>query len=177
MAKEKDNKKKKVAKSKEKETKKKSAAKTAKKREKKEVPLVLRADSMVDVMKDTILSDDEAPEDLKKLTKKELRYLLDLVNATIWKHVAAGGKVQFMPYITYCGTVRLPRKGRNPRTGEEIMIKGSRSFAIRQGKALKDLMNADQELVQRLIKEKMEERKAKEAAKAAKAKKKAKKSA
>lgn len=176
MAKEKDNKKKKVAKSKEKETKK-SAAKAAKKREKKEVPLVLRADSMVDVMKDTILSDDEAPEDLKKLTKKELRYLLDLVNATIWKHVAAGGKVQFMPYITYCGTVRLPRKGRNPRTGEEIMIKGSRSFAIRQGKALKDLMNADQELVQRLIKEKMEERKAKEAAKAAKAKKKAKKSA
>lgn len=176
MAKEKDSKKKKVAKSKEKETKK-TAAKAAKKREKKEVPLVLRADSMVDVMKDTILSDDEAPEDLKKLTKKELRYLLDLVNATIWKHVAAGGKVQFMPYITYYGAVRLPRKGRNPRTGEEIMIKGSRSFAIRQGKALKDLMNADQELVQRLIKEKMEERKAKEAAKAAKAKKKAKKSA
>lgn len=176
MAKEKDTKKKKVAKSKEKVTKK-SAAKAAKKREKKEVPLVLRADSMVDVMKDTILSDDEAPEDLKKLTKKELRYLLDLVNATVWKHVAAGGKVQFMPYITYYGTVRLPRKGRNPRTGEEIMIKGSRGFAVRQGKALKELMNADQELVQRLIKEKMEERKAKEAAKAAKAKKKAKKSA
>lgn len=156
--------------SKKKATKSKAKAEKATKKKKKtmkEVPAVLRADSMVDVMHISIDNDEEAPDKIKALPKKDLRYLLDLHNATIFGHVARGGKVQFMPYITYGLTVRLPRKGRNPRTGEELDIPGSLGFSARAGKGLKELVNSDKALVKRLLAEKAKDKAEREARKAA----------
>lgn len=162
-----------MAKKTKKATKSKVAKKTTtKKRTKKvlEVPTVLRANSMVDVMAHTIENDEGASEKVKSLPKKDLRYILDLVNATIFGHIANGGKVQFMPWVTYGTTVRTPRKGRNPQTGEEIMIKGSIGFSARAGKGLKELLNHDQEYVKRAVEAKLKEKAEKEKAKKAKKK-------
>lgn len=156
-----------------KKEKKVSAKKTQKpakaKREKKpfEIPAVVRYSDMVDIQSIQINEDAEAPERVKSLTKKDLRYLLDLHNSVIFGHVASGGKVQFMPLITYQNTVRLPRKGRNPKTGEPIDIAGSIGFSARAGKGLKELLNSNEVLKAKLLEEKKRDKAEKEAAKAA----------
>lgn len=144
--------------------------KKEKKAKKVEVPVVLRADSMVDVMHENIDLDKEASDKVKGLPKKDLRYILDMHNATIFGHIANGGKVQFMPFITYAATVRLPRKGRNPKTGDPIDIPGSLGFSARAGKQLKELLNSNKELVKKLIAEKAKMKAEREAKKEASAK-------
>jgi nucleoid DNA-binding protein len=94
--------------------------------------------------------------------------LEELFNASILGHLENGGKVQFMPFYTLSPKARMPRKGRNPRTGDEIQIKGSRYVSFRQGKGLKELMNADQIKVKKLVEETKAERAEKEANKSKK---------
>lgn len=145
--------------------------KATKKKEKKpfEIPAIVRYADMVDIESLQISEDEQAPERVKSLTKKDLRYMLDLHNSIVFGHVAAGGKVQFMPLITYQNTVRLPRKGRNPKTGEAIDIAGSIGFSARAGKGLKTLLNANETLKAKLIADKTKEKAEKEAKKAARA--------
>lgn len=146
--------------------------KTSKKKKKDlEVPLVLRTKSMVDVMAHTIENDENASEKVKGLPKKDLRYVLDVIQAITFGHIARGGKVQFMPYVTYESTVRLPRKGRNPQTGEEIQIPGQIAFRARAGKGLKEILNADAKYVEQRVKERQAEKEEEEARKAARSKK------
>ena len=50
----------------------------------------------------------------------------------------AGDKVQLVGFGTFDVKERAERKGRNPRTKEEITIAASRLPAFKAGKALKD---------------------------------------
>lgn len=115
------------------------------------VSTTLRADSASQLLHYSIQTGEDASDKLKSLPKKDLKFLVDLFNMTILGHLENGGKVQFMPFYTLGVKARLPRKGRNPRTGEDIQIKGSRYVSFRQGKGLKELMNADQVKVKRAV--------------------------
>lgn len=51
-------------------------------------------------------------------------------------------KVQLVGFGTFEVKDRAARKGRNPKTGEEITIPASKNPSFKAGKALKDAVNA-----------------------------------
>ena len=53
-----------------------------------------------------------------------------------------GDKVQVLGFGTFENRTRAPRKGRNPRTGEEIEIKASKLPSFKAGKTLKEAVNS-----------------------------------
>ena len=57
---------------------------------------------------------------------------------SVTKSVKKGDKVTLVGFGTFSQTKRKARKGRNPRTGEAIKIKASKSPKFSAGKAFKD---------------------------------------
>ena len=52
-----------------------------------------------------------------------------------------GEKVQIVGFGTFEVSERAAREGRNPQTGETIMIAASKTPKFKAGKALKDMVN------------------------------------
>lgn len=69
----------------------------------------------------------------KASAEKALNGFIAAVTETLKK----GGKVSLVGFGTFEVVKRAARKGRNPRTGEEIKIKASKAPKFRPGKALK----------------------------------------
>ncbi len=59
----------------------------------------------------------------------------------ISKSIKKGSKVTLVGFGTFSLTKRKARMGRNPRTGEAINIKASKSPKFTPGKAFKDSVN------------------------------------
>jgi DNA-binding protein HU-beta len=64
-------------------------------------------------------------------------YLFD----SIVEEVAAGNKVQLVGFGSFEPRTRSARKGRNPRTGEEIDIPASTTVGFSAGKTFKDAVS------------------------------------
>lgn len=82
--------------------------------------------------------------DATTLSKKEVVAVLDCLTQVIEKHVKSGGPGVFvMPGLMKISVVKKParpaRKGVNPFTGEEIMIKARPAYKAVKIKALKKL--------------------------------------
>ena len=60
---------------------------------------------------------------------------------TIKNALIEGEKVQVLGFGTFENRTRAPRKGRNPRTGEEIEIQASNLPSFKAGKTLKEAVN------------------------------------
>lgn len=60
---------------------------------------------------------------------------------SIKKALVAGDKVQIIGFGTFENRTRSARKGRNPRTGEEIDIGPSKLPSFKAGKGLKEAVN------------------------------------
>jgi len=71
-------------------------------------------------------------------TAKAAKATLDNVIATITASLKKNQKVQLTGFGTLVVTKRAARMGRNPRTGEKVRIKASKSVRFRAGKTLKD---------------------------------------
>ena len=71
-------------------------------------------------------------------TEKALKAFID----TVTDELKNGGKVQLVGFGTFEVAERAARKGRNPKTGEEIQIPASKSPKFKFGKAFKDTVNA-----------------------------------
>lgn len=67
--------------------------------------------------------------------------VIDAVFQAIFDELAAGGEVKILGFGTFRVTERPARRGRNPRTGEEITLPASRHVHFAQGKALKTAVN------------------------------------
>ena len=75
------------------------------------------------------------------LTKAEAKRAIELVFGTIegaLKTVKAGGKLQIGTFGTFTITRRGARMARNPKTGEAIKVKASRSLRFKPSGQLKD---------------------------------------
>jgi DNA-binding protein HU-beta len=59
----------------------------------------------------------------------------------IAEQLTRGERVQIAGFGNFETRQRAPRRGRDPRTGQEIAIEGSVAPAFRPGKALKELVN------------------------------------
>jgi len=80
--------------------------------------------------------------DKSGLGKKEAEKAVLAVFETIAGALKEGDKVQVIGFGTFEVKERAERKGRNPRTKEEITIPASKNPVFKAGKALKDSVNA-----------------------------------
>lgn len=72
------------------------------------------------------------------LTKKDAEKAVNAVFAAIEEALARGEKVQLVGFGTFEVRDRKERTGRNPQTGEEIVIPAAKVPAFKAGKSLKE---------------------------------------
>ena len=75
------------------------------------------------------------------LTKKDTEAALKAFTKVVSEELTKGSNVSLVGFGTFDVGTRAARKGRNPKTGEEIEIKASKSPKFKAGKALRDLVN------------------------------------
>ena len=75
------------------------------------------------------------------LTQNEAERALDAFLETLGNALRDGEKVQLLGYGTFEVRERAERTGRNPQTGEEMVIPATRVPAFKPGKILKDLVD------------------------------------
>jgi len=96
----------------------------------------------------TVVETVRKPEFISKiaeksgLTKADSEAALAAILETISEEVAAGKKISMVGFGTFKLTERAARLGRNPKTGEEIQIKASKSPKFTAGKAFKEQCNS-----------------------------------
>ena len=75
------------------------------------------------------------------LTKKDSEAAVKAFVEAVSKALSKGDDVQLVGFGTFSVGKRAARTGRNPKTGETIKIKASKSPKFKPGKALKDKEN------------------------------------
>lgn len=73
-----------------------------------------------------------------QMTKKETETLLKAFLETVVEYLKKGSKVQLVPYGSWEVRHRSSRKGRNPRTGQEINIPARKVPVFKVGKRMKE---------------------------------------
>ena len=73
----------------------------------------------------------------KDISKAASERALDAVLNAIKKGVQSGGEVQLVGFGTFRVSKRAARMGRNPKTGEQIQIKASKTVRFSAGQGLK----------------------------------------
>ncbi|SFH65093.1 DNA-binding protein HU-beta [Priestia megaterium] len=75
-----------------------------------------------------------------ELTKQDSRKAVDALFETISNTLANEEKIQLIGFGTFEVRERAARTGRNPQTGEEMMIPASKVPAFKPGKELKEAL-------------------------------------
>ncbi len=75
------------------------------------------------------------------VSKSNAATMVDTVFSGITNCLKQGESVTLVGFGTFSVSERAARTGRNPRTGEAITIRASRSPKFKAGKALKDALN------------------------------------
>ena len=96
---------------------------------KEEVETFRKADFISEISEKTGLS--------KKASEEALKAVLE----TLQEQVGAGKRVNLPGFGTFTLRSRAARKGRNPRTGEDLQIAASKSPGFSAAKAWKDAIN------------------------------------
>lgn len=83
-----------------------------------------------------VLGMDGVPE----LSKKEATGLVEAVFGAVSKAISDEGRFSYPGFGTFAVKKRAERKGRNPRTGEEITIAESSTVSFKPAPAFKDTL-------------------------------------
>ena len=75
------------------------------------------------------------------LTKADATRALDAAMSGIVEGLKSEGKVTLTGFCTFATQHKDARKGRNPRTGEEVTIPARTAVTINAGAKLKDALN------------------------------------
>ena len=76
-----------------------------------------------------------------QLSKKDAEAALKAFIDVVSEEMKKGEKVQLVGFGTFEVSERAAREGRNPDTGESMVIKASNAPKFKAGKGLKDLVN------------------------------------
>ena len=76
------------------------------------------------------------------LSKKDAEAAVKAFTDVVAEALKAGDKIQLVGFGTFEVSERAAREGRNPRTGETMVIEAFKTPKFKAGKALKDLVNA-----------------------------------
>ena len=77
-----------------------------------------------------------------ELSKKDAEKALKAFTEVVAEELAKGEKIQLVGFGTFEVSERPERMGRNPQTGDVMIIAASKTPKFKAGKALKDLVNA-----------------------------------
>ncbi len=72
------------------------------------------------------------------LTKRQTSEVVDLLLNEIREALAKGDKVQLIPFGSFVVRERKKREGRNPKTGDKLLIPARKVPAFTAGKSLRD---------------------------------------
>lgn len=75
------------------------------------------------------------------LAKKDNEKVLNALVEAITEQLQNGDKISLVGFGTFEVKERAERKGRNPKTMEELIIPASKAPTFKAGKALKDAVN------------------------------------
>lgn len=73
-----------------------------------------------------------------ELSKRQVGEIIDLLLDEITGALQSGDKVQLIPFGSFVVRQRKRREGRNPKTGEKLIIAARKVPAFHAGKALRD---------------------------------------
>ncbi len=71
------------------------------------------------------------------MSRAKSQKALNALTESVSEELSRGGKVGLVGFGTFSVVQRAARKGRNPRTGEEILIDPGKSPKFKPGKGLK----------------------------------------
>ncbi len=83
----------------------------------------------------------DAMAEFADLSKADAGRALEGFIGSVTAALNRGDSVALVGFGTFSVKERAERKGRNPQTGEEIMIKAAKNPAFKAGKTLKDAVN------------------------------------
>ena len=76
-----------------------------------------------------------------KSSKKDATEVVDAIFEIIKGRLEGGEKVKLSGFGNFVVNQKRPRKGRNPQTGEEIVISGRRVLSFKASQVLKKTIN------------------------------------
>ena len=79
--------------------------------------------------------------DKTELSKKDAEKVLKAFTDVVAEELKKGEKIQLVGFGTFEVSERAAREGRNPQSGETMVIPALKSPKFKAGKALKDLVN------------------------------------
>ena len=77
-------------------------------------------------------------------SKKEAAEVVESIFEVIKARLEHGEKVKISGFGNFVINEKRPRKGRNPQTGDEIVISGRRVLSFKPSQVLKRTINADE---------------------------------
>ena len=77
----------------------------------------------------------------KKVFKKDSDFYLEVFTKSLAEILKSGEKLSIVGFGTFEVAERAAREGRNPQTGESLMIKACKMPKFKPAKALKELVN------------------------------------
>ena len=82
-----------------------------------------------------------AMADRADLSRKDTEAVLKAFVEVVTEELKKGEKIQLVGFGTFEVSERAERIGRNPQSGEEMIIPASKAPKFKAGKALKDMIN------------------------------------
>lgn len=76
-----------------------------------------------------------------KLSKTDVEKFLKSFTSTVTEAMANGEDVQLIGFGTFTTSKRAERTGKNPKTGESLVISACTAPKLKFGKAVKDAVN------------------------------------
>lgn len=80
-------------------------------------------------------------KDVAKISGDEAKKAVNTVLQSIENALIRGEEIQLIGFGTFKVTDKPERKGRNPKTGEDIIIPAHKSVSFKAGKAVNDKVN------------------------------------
>ena len=77
------------------------------------------------------------------LSKRDAEKFLSAFEEVVTETLAGGQKIQLVGFLSVEAVDRAEREGRNPQTGETIMIPTSKAPRFKAGKKLRDAVNGN----------------------------------
>lgn len=76
-----------------------------------------------------------------EISRRDAEKAVKAFTDTVSEELVNGGKVQLVGFGTFEVAERAAREGRNPKTGDTMVIAASKTPKFKAGKALKDEVN------------------------------------
>ena len=79
------------------------------------------------------------------LTHRDLERVVEVILDRVVQTMERGGRVELRGFGTFSVRSRPARKGRNPRTGEPVLVRAKHVPFFKSGKEMRERLNADSE--------------------------------